>query len=113
MKTVSVIGGKVTRAEHNSTVGHLIKMSGRDSVKTRYLHLSKIPVKKGTPVPRGTVIALSGNNGRLSDPRLHYELVTDNNLVNLLASGAAGFVDNNKLEQHVYTHVRDYGRHLD
>lgn len=112
-KIVSVINGKVTRAEYNSTMGYFVEVSGKDNVKTRYLHLSKILVKKGTPVSRGAAIALSGNSGRSSGPHLHYELVINNNPVNSLAFRAAGPADNNKLEQHAYAHARDYGRYLD
>ncbi|AUY22705.1 peptidoglycan DD-metalloendopeptidase family protein [Citrobacter freundii] len=112
-KIVSVINGKVTRAEYNSTMGYFVEVSGKDNVKTRYLHLSKILVKKGTSVSRGTAIALSGNSGRSSGPHLHYELVINNNPVNSLAFRAAGPADNNKLEQHAYAHARDYGRYLD
>ncbi|EPY5314132.1 peptidoglycan DD-metalloendopeptidase family protein [Klebsiella pneumoniae] len=96
-KIVSVIDGKITRAEYNSTMGYFVEVTGKAGVKTRYLHLNKILVTKGARVTRGGAIALSGNSGRSSGPHLHYELVINNNPVNSLAFRAAapadGFVE--------------------
>ncbi|EPB5634593.1 peptidoglycan DD-metalloendopeptidase family protein, partial [Escherichia coli] len=111
-KIVSVIDGKITRAEYNSTMGYFVEVTGKAGVKTRYLHLNKILVTKGARVTRGGAIALSGNSGRSSGPHLHYELVINNNPVNSLAFRAAAPADN-KLEQHAFAHVRDYERYLD
>lgn len=88
-KIVSVIDGKITRAEYNSTMGYFVEVTGKAGVKTRYLHLNKILVTKGARVTRGGAIALSGNSGRSSGPHLHYELVINNNPVNSLAFRAA------------------------
>ena len=100
-KIVSVIDGKITRAEYNSTMGYFVEVTGKAGVKTRYLHLNKILVTKGARVTRGDAIALSGNSGRSSGPHLHYELVINNNPVNSLAFRAAAPADN-KLEQHAF-----------
>lgn len=94
-KIVSVIDGKITRAEYNSTMGYFVEVTGKAGVKTRYLHLNKILVTKGARVTRGGAIALSGNSGRSSGPHLHYELVINNNPVNSLAFRAAAPADNN------------------
>ena len=84
-KIVSVIDGKITRAEYNSTMGYFVEVTGKAGVKTRYLHLNKILVTKGARVTRGGAIALSGNSGRSSGPHLHYELVINNNPVKEVA----------------------------
>ncbi|MBJ4815035.1 peptidoglycan DD-metalloendopeptidase family protein [Salmonella enterica subsp. enterica serovar Mbandaka] len=111
-KIVSVIDGKITRTEYNSTMGYFVEVTGKAGVKTRYLHLNKILVTKGAKVTRGGAIALSGNSGRSSGPHLHYELVINNNPVNSLAFRASAPADN-KLEQHAFAHARDYERYLD
>lgn len=58
-KIVSVIDGKITRAEYNSTMGYFVEVTGKAGVKTRYLHLNKILVTKGARVTRGGAIALN------------------------------------------------------
>ncbi|MCV5525770.1 peptidoglycan DD-metalloendopeptidase family protein, partial [Escherichia coli] len=39
-KIVSVIDGKITRAEYNSTMGYFVEVTGKAGIKTRYLHLN-------------------------------------------------------------------------
>ncbi|MDR0660183.1 MAG: M23 family metallopeptidase [Prevotellaceae bacterium] len=41
---------------------------------TKYAHLSKVLVRKGTKVRRGEIIALSGDSGASIWPHLHYEV---------------------------------------
>lgn len=55
-KIVSVIDGKITRAEYNSTMGYFVEVTGKAGVKTRYLHLNKILVTKGARVTRETLL---------------------------------------------------------
>jgi len=111
-KVVSVINGKITRAEYNNTMGYFVEVTGNAGIKTRYLHLNKILIKNGAQVSRGTAIALSGNSGRSSGPHLHYELVVNNTPVNSLAFRASAPTDN-KLEQHAFAHARAYEQYLD
>ncbi len=43
--------------------------------QTLYAHLSKVLVRPGTKVKRGTMIAKSGKTGLVSGPHLHYEVI--------------------------------------
>lgn len=60
-----------TQAEYGITV---ILDHGQD-IRTVYGHLSKLHVKAGQTVERGTVIGLTGNTGRSTGPHLHYEIL--------------------------------------
>jgi murein DD-endopeptidase MepM/ murein hydrolase activator NlpD len=68
--------GKVTRTNWNTRAnGYCIEIDHpREGVKTLYLHLSKVKVKKGTYVKQGEMIAESGNTGRTFAPHLHFEI---------------------------------------
>jgi len=64
----------VTRVAYQKYAGKYLDINNIGIYSTRFLHLSKILVKKGQHVERGQVIALSGNTGRTTGPHLHYEL---------------------------------------
>lgn len=66
--------GVVTRVESHKYAGRYIVMDYVGPYGARFLHLSKILVKRGQQVKRGQVIALSGNTGRTTGAHLHYEL---------------------------------------
>jgi len=62
--------------------GLVISVKGRDGVRTLYMHLSKILVKKGDVIKRGQLIAKSGNsgqtvNGRPLAPHIHIQVKKD------------------------------------
>jgi murein DD-endopeptidase MepM/ murein hydrolase activator NlpD len=57
-----------------SGYGKLIIIDNNYGFKTYFGHLSKIKVKAGTFVKKGTVIALTGNTGLSNGPHLHYEV---------------------------------------
>jgi murein DD-endopeptidase MepM/ murein hydrolase activator NlpD len=73
--------GKVTRTNWNTRAnGYCIEIDHpRKGVKTLYLHLSRVKVKKGTYVKQGDLIAESGNTGRTFAPHLHFEIKHRNN----------------------------------
>nr|VVV03470.1 Murein DD-endopeptidase MepM [Aliivibrio wodanis] len=76
--------GVVVRALHHPLAGNYVVIKhGREYV-TRYLHLSKILVKKGQKISMGDKIALSGNTGRSTGPHLHYELIKNGRAVNAM-----------------------------
>jgi murein DD-endopeptidase len=68
--------GKVTRTNWNRrSNGYCVEIDHpREGIKTLYLHLSKVKVKKGAYVKQGDLIAESGNTGRTFAPHLHYEI---------------------------------------
>lgn len=65
--------GIVKRIGNHPYAGKYIDIDHGGSHTTRYLHLHKILVKKGSQIERGQNIALSGNTGRSSGPHLHFE----------------------------------------
>ena len=42
---------------------------------TLYIHMSRIDVKEGDSVARGSVIGLSGASGQVTGPHLHWAVV--------------------------------------
>ena len=46
----------------------------RNGYKTRYGHLSKILIKRGEELKRGTPIGIVGKTGRATGEHLHYEV---------------------------------------
>lgn len=66
--------GVVTRVGNHPFAGRYVEIDHHGQFKTRYLHLSRVQVKRGQNVSRGDRIALSGNTGRSTGPHLHYEL---------------------------------------
>ncbi len=67
--------GVVTMAKKNGSFGLMIEVNHGFGFKTRYAHLSKMLVKRGTRVKRGEIIGLVGNTGRSTGSHLHYEVV--------------------------------------
>jgi murein DD-endopeptidase MepM/ murein hydrolase activator NlpD len=67
--------GVVTMAKKKGSFGLVIEVNHGFGFKTRYAHLSKMLVKRGTRVKRGEIIGLVGNTGRSTGSHLHYEVV--------------------------------------
>ena len=74
--------GIVSRTANHRYAGKYIDIDNIGKYSTRFLHLSKILVKRGQRVKRGQVIALSGSTGRITGPHLHYELHINGKPVN-------------------------------
>ena len=70
----STAEGVVIFAGWQRGYGNVVKIQHELGIETRYGHLSKIHVKQGQRVSRGTRIADSGNTGRSTGPHLHYEV---------------------------------------
>jgi murein DD-endopeptidase len=67
---------KVLRVNWNVRAnGYCVELDHpREGVKTLYLHLSRVLVKRGQYVKQGDKIAETGNTGRTFAPHLHFEL---------------------------------------
>lgn len=67
-------GGVVVEVKEDAEYGLSVRLAHVDGYETLYAHASKILVETGDRVPRGQVIALSGNSGRSTAPHLHFEV---------------------------------------
>jgi murein DD-endopeptidase MepM/ murein hydrolase activator NlpD len=76
--------GTVESAAYNGDYGNLIVLEHGFGLTTRYGHLSGFAVKAGQPVKRGDVIGYVGATGRATGPHLHYEILTNGQLMNPL-----------------------------
>lgn len=72
-KVYSIGDGVVQRAGYHPAAGNYIVIKHGRKYTTRYLHLSKIFVRKGQRIKMGHLIGKSGNTGRSTGPHLHYE----------------------------------------
>ena len=67
-------GGKVTYAGWMSGYGYLVKIDHQNGYVTYYGHCSKLLVKVGDKVPKGTDIARIGSTGTATGNCLHFEV---------------------------------------
>ncbi|HKZ06412.1 MAG TPA: M23 family metallopeptidase [Methylomirabilota bacterium] len=74
--------GTVVFAGQGGEYGLCVILDHGNEVKSLYGHLSKIQVRQGQRIDRGTIIALTGNTGRSSGPHLHYEVHVKGQAVN-------------------------------
>jgi murein DD-endopeptidase MepM/ murein hydrolase activator NlpD len=72
----STFDGRIIRINWNRRAnGYCIEIDHpNQKIKTRYLHLSRVLVKRGEYVKQGALIGESGNTGRSFAPHLHYEV---------------------------------------
>ena len=81
----AVADGTVTRANYEPGGGNTVCIKHVNSFESCYLHLSKINVKAGQRVAQKTVVAESGNTGKLTTgPHLHFGLKRGGSWVNPL-----------------------------
>ncbi len=69
---VAPADGLVIQTSSGSQDGNLIKIEHGHGFSTCYAHLSKIAVKVGTRVKKGSVIGFVGDTGRSTGSHLHY-----------------------------------------
>ena len=80
----AISDGVVTRIGNHHAAGIHMTIQHNETYSTRYLHLSKVLVKKGQKVGIGDVVALTGNTGRSTGPHLHFELHVNKKPVNFM-----------------------------
>lgn len=80
----STADGVVVGAASSPTWGKTVVVSHGFGAVTRYAHLSRIEVRRGQRLRRGSVIGLVGNTGRSRGPHLHYEVWLDGRAQNPL-----------------------------
>ena len=74
--------GTVVIAGPAHEYGTAVILDHGQNIKTLYGHLSKVSVRPGQKVERGTLLAYSGTTGRSSGPHLHYEIFVKGQPVN-------------------------------
>ncbi|MBC7004240.1 peptidoglycan DD-metalloendopeptidase family protein [Photobacterium sp. BZF1] len=79
---ISTGDGVVTQVVNHPYAGKYVVIQHGTNYKTRYLHNSRILVRKGQKVSRGQRIALAGATGRVTGPHIHYEFHIRNRPVN-------------------------------
>ena len=79
---VATADGLVTDASYAGGLGKCVSIFHGLGISTRYGHMSKILVKSGDKVKRGTIIGYSGSTGRSTGPHVHYEVLLNGTPVN-------------------------------
>ncbi|WP_097355936.1 peptidoglycan DD-metalloendopeptidase family protein [Candidatus Enterovibrio escicola] len=83
---ISTGDGVIVMIRDHPYAGKYIVIDHGNQYRTRYLHNSKILVRKGQRVIRGQRIALSGRSGRVTGPHIHYELLIRGKAVNAMTA---------------------------
>lgn len=81
---VATADGLVTDAAYSGGLGKCVSIFHGLGISTRYGHLSKMLVKPGEKVKRGTILGYTGSTGRSTGPHLHYEVMQSGSSVNPL-----------------------------
>jgi len=68
--------GKVVSAARVNAYGRQVIIRHADGMYTQYAHMSELKVSTGDTVKGGQVIGLSGADGNVSGPHLHFEVRT-------------------------------------
>ena len=66
--------GKVVHAGRAGGYGKMVEIDHGRGITTRYGHMSRIDVRVGQTVTKGTPIGAVGSTGRSTGPHLHYEI---------------------------------------
>jgi murein DD-endopeptidase MepM/ murein hydrolase activator NlpD len=71
---LAAAGGMVVFADRHPQYGNMVEIDHGNDLVTRYAHASKLVVKAGDVVLRGSKIAEVGNTGRSTGTHLHFEV---------------------------------------
>jgi murein DD-endopeptidase MepM/ murein hydrolase activator NlpD len=74
--------GLVRFTGEKDNLGIFVEISHGSEFVTRYAHLSRFSVKKGSYVRKGEIIGFVGNTGNSSGAHLHYEILYNGKNVN-------------------------------
>ena len=66
--------GRVVTAGSGGDYGRHVVIDHGNGVRSLYGHMSKVDVRAGQEVDKGTLLGLVGSSGRSTGPHLHYEL---------------------------------------
>lgn len=78
----SVAGGVVSFVGSKGGYGITVEVDHGEELVSRYAHLTKALVNKGSVVNKADKIALMGSTGRSTGPHLHLEILKDGERVN-------------------------------
>ncbi|MFC4291162.1 M23 family metallopeptidase [Sphingorhabdus arenilitoris] len=70
----AIEAGYVEYAASAGTYGLLVRLRHDSNIETRYAHLSRIAVSRGTYVESGQIIGYMGSTGRSTGNHLHFEV---------------------------------------
>jgi murein DD-endopeptidase MepM/ murein hydrolase activator NlpD len=79
---VAAASGIVTFAGRDQGYGNTVRVRHDNGITTSYSHASKLLVKKGQRIKKGSIIARVGSTGRSTGPHLHYEVHLNGTPVN-------------------------------
>jgi murein DD-endopeptidase MepM/ murein hydrolase activator NlpD len=74
--------GKVVFTGWNGGYGKMVRVKHKFGYETLYAHLSKIKVKQGQVIKKGTVVGNIGSTGRATGSHLHYEVRVNGKAIN-------------------------------
>ncbi len=81
-KVISTAQGRVVFAGYKGAYGNMVELDHGFGIHTRYGHLSRIMVRPGARVTRGTDIGRVGSTGRSTGSHVHYEVLYDGKVRN-------------------------------
>ena len=74
---LAVLGGIVSAAGYDYTLGHYVEITHDDRVTSLYAHCNKLAAEVGDAVTAGEVVAWVGRTGAATGAHLHFEMRVD------------------------------------